>query len=202
MSHLVCEIHPREDKYLSGLVETSGPGPSYRLVPFSPGVRYHSHTVQSSSHGLICYQRNVKLPLYVPLLLDCMVWKEDAFQHPWNDVSAYTFPPFILLRQVLSRVMLLTNLSLVLVAHLLPQKEWFTDLLALRVKEPIKFPLLWNLLVQLHIRSFHKSLEMLQLYTLKMSSDLSARLAFQKRLHRWSLWTIEDPQHFFTRKVV
>ena len=32
-------------------------------------------------------------------------------------------------------------------APLWPQKEWFLDLLALRVEEPLEFPMLWNLLV-------------------------------------------------------
>ena len=42
--------------------------------------------------------------------------------------------PFALIRQVLLRVLLLTGLSLVLVA----QKQWFTDLLSLLVDEPLQ----------------------------------------------------------------
>ena len=84
---------------------------------------------------------NMKLPLYLSLVLDPIAWKQNAFQHPWNDLSACDFPPFTLLRQVLLRVMLSANLSLVIVTPLWPQ-EWFADLLALLVEEPLELPLL------------------------------------------------------------
>ena len=48
-----------------------------------------------------------------------MAWKQDAFQHPWDHLSAYAFSPFALLKQVLSKVVLSTGLSLVLMALLL-----------------------------------------------------------------------------------
>ena len=73
-------------------------------------------------------------------------------------LSTYTFPLFVLLRQVLSRVMLLTRLSLVVVAPCWPQKMWFAGLLSLLVEKPLELPLLWNLLVQPHIRKFHRGL--------------------------------------------
>ena len=60
-----------------------------------------------------------------------MVWKQDAFRHPWVDLDAYAFPPLLLLR-----VMISTNLSLVLVDPLWPPEEGFADLLALLV-EPL-----------------------------------------------------------------
>ena len=57
---------------------------------------------------------NAKLPLYVSLVPEPMAWKQDTFHHP-GDVKPPP-PPFTLLCQVLSRVMLATRLSLVLVA--------------------------------------------------------------------------------------
>ena len=69
---------------------------------------------------LFATMANMKLPLYVSLVLAPRAWKEVAFQHPWDDPSAYTFFPCALLRKVLSRVMPLTNLSLVLVAPIWP----------------------------------------------------------------------------------
>ena len=41
---------------------------------------------------------NAKLPVYVFLFQDSMVWEQDAFQHPWNDLSTFT-----LLKEVFSR---------------------------------------------------------------------------------------------------
>ena len=55
---------------------------------------------------------------------------------------------FALLKQVLSGVMLSRNLSMILVASLWPQKEWFADALVLLVEERLELPMLWNLLVQ------------------------------------------------------
>ena len=103
---------------------------------------------------------STKLPLYVSFAIpDPIVWKQDAFQHPWANLSAYAFFPFALLRQVLSRVMLSTNLSLILVAPRCPQKEWSADLLDLLVEEPLEVILPWNLMVLLHVRKFHRGLE-------------------------------------------
>ena len=75
------------------------------------------------------------------------------------------------------RVMPSTNLSLVLVAPLWPQKEWCADLLAFLVEEPLKLPLLWKLLFQPHVRKFHRGLEMLYLHSWKLSSDFICKAA-------------------------
>ena len=86
-----------------------------------------------------------------------MLWNEDAFQHQWYDlpVRVYAFSLFTFLCKVLSEVMLSCNSSMILVAPFRPQKEAFTDLQALLVEEPLKLPMLWNLLVQSYVRKFH-----------------------------------------------
>ena len=43
---------------------------------------------------------------------------------------------------------------MILVAPLWPQKEWFIDLLALLVEEPLELPMPWKLLVQPYMRKF------------------------------------------------
>ena len=87
-----------------------------------------------------------------------MAWKEDAFHHWWDDLSIY-ISPFTLLRQVLSRVLQSHNLSVILVALLWPQKDWFTDfvvvVVVVLVEEPLKLFMLWELLVHPHLRNFH-----------------------------------------------
>ena len=45
-----------------------------------------------------------------------------------------------------------------LVVAFWPQKELLADLLALLVEEPHELPIVWNLLVQSHIRKFHRRL--------------------------------------------
>ena len=70
-------------------------------------------------------------------------------------------------------------------------------MLALLVEEPLKFPLLWNLLVQPHGRKFHGGLETLHLHACVLSCDWSGRLTFWRKLQWSSLWAFEDPQASF-----
>ena len=55
-----------------------------------------------------------KIALYMSSIPDPMAWKQDAFQHPWDNLCMYTFSPFTLLRQILLRVMLSTNLLMIM----------------------------------------------------------------------------------------
>ena len=112
---------------------------------------------------------------------------------PLGPDLAYTFPPFALLRQVLSRVLLLTGLSLVLVVLLWPCKDWFPDLLSLFVVERLRFLQVWNLLVQPHVWRFQSRPRTLQLHAWKLSSVLSRRQAFLKRLRESQLRTSGTP---------
>ena len=41
---------------------------------------------------LFATRANTKLPLYVSLIPDPMTWKQDAFQHLWDNLSVYAFP--------------------------------------------------------------------------------------------------------------
>ena len=113
---------------------------------------------------------------------DLLAWKHDTFQHPWDHLSASAFPPFALLRQVLSRVLLSTGFPLVLVAPLWPDKGWFADLWSWLVNKPLGLPRLWDLLVQPQVRKFHLGLRTCWLHVWKFSSVLSKRLAFLSRL--------------------
>ena len=83
-----------------------------------------------------------------------------------------------LLQQVLSRVLFSTGLSLILVALLWLQKEWYADLLSLLVDESLELRQIRNLLVPPHTRTFHRSLGTLHLHTWRLSSDSSASGVF------------------------
>ena len=48
---------------------------------------------------LFATHANTKLPIYISPVPDLIVWKQDAFQHPWDDLTAYTFPLFDVLLQ-------------------------------------------------------------------------------------------------------
>ena len=105
------QIYSGEEECFGGPAQSSRPG-SYllpRVFEAICGVFGRPYLELFVTHA------NAKLPLYVYPVPDPMTWKQDVLQHPWDHLSAYAFPPFSLLRQVLSRVLLSTGLLLVLV---------------------------------------------------------------------------------------
>ena len=198
---LVCEIHSREE-HLIGPVEPSRSGPSHRGVLASMGIWCHLWCHRSTSPKFVYYQSKCKTS-FIGVSSSETFGKEVGCSS--NSTSSLELSqclhisPFALLSQVLLKVMLSTNLSLILLAPLGPQKEWFGGLLAVLVEEFVEHPLLWNLVVQPHIRKFHRGLEILQPHVWKLSSDSSARLALEKRSERLSLRT-SGPQYALTRE--
>ena len=87
---------------------------------------------------LFATQANVKLPLYISPVPDSMAWKEDTFQHSWEDLYVYAFPLFDPLKEILLRVLISQNLSMILVVSLWPQKGLFSNLPSLLVDNPLK----------------------------------------------------------------
>ena len=107
--------HTREEECLDGSTELPIPDPSHRIVSFFLG--YSTPSVRCMVILSTCLlQKQIWNCLSMCLIQDAMARKQNTFQYPWDDLSAYAFLHFALLRQVLSRVMLSINLSLVLVA--------------------------------------------------------------------------------------
>ena len=57
-----------------------------------------------------------------------------AFLQDWEDLQAYAFPSFALLRAFLNKARGTRNLDLTLIAPYWPRKEWFPDLLEAAVE--------------------------------------------------------------------
>ena len=74
---------------------------------------------------------NFRLQVYFSPLNDPLAVGMDAFLQDWNGLQAYTFPPFVLVRQVLVKLCSCKGMELTLIAPYWPQKEWFPDLLSL-----------------------------------------------------------------------
>ena len=75
------------------------------LVEWSLHPQVFNNTCREFGHphvSLFATTVNTKLPVYVLHIPDPMAFKEDTFQHQWSELSVYAFPPFALLRQVLS----------------------------------------------------------------------------------------------------
>ena len=119
---------------------------------------------------------NAKLPLYCSLILDPQALFEDAFRHPWENLDTYAFPPFQLVERVVAQVRETPNLSMTLVAPLLPEKAWFVELLPLLTQPPLALPLWDRLLRQPHFHRFHGGVHALNLHAWRQASPQKVRL--------------------------
>ena len=131
---------------------------------------------------------NRRLPVYCSPVPDPLAW-HDAFTVPWDHLDAYAFPPCAILRLVINRVLMSSHLRLILIAPMWPQQEWYPDLLALLVEEPIELPLWRNLLRQLHTQAVHGALVRLRLHPWRLSSVPSER---ERERERDSLFTAHN----------
>ena len=122
-----------------------------------------SSTLLASDDRPVCHHTQL-LPA-LSLLNDPMEAGTDAFLQSWDHLQAYAFPPFSLIRQVLSRLQSSWGTLLTL-------KEWYPDLLRLSVAPPVTLPSRPVLLRQPHIYRLHQNLPMLQLHEWRLSSAL------------------------------
>ena len=113
---------------------------------------------------------NYRLPVYFAPLQDPMCVGTDALLQIWDDLQAYAFPPFSLIRRVLNKVRLSRRLQLTLIAPFWPQKEWFPDLLEVLMEPPLRLPERRDLLRQPHFHRFHLGLQSLRLHAWRLSS--------------------------------
>ena len=111
---------------------------------------------------------NFRCPIYFAPFTDPQSAGTDALLQPWENLQAYAFPPFCLVRQVLNKVRMLENLDLTLVAPYWPQKEWFPDLLGLAVEPPIRLPVRSDLLKQPHFHRYCLNLQTLSLHAWRL----------------------------------
>ena len=115
---------------------------------------------------------NLRCPLYFAPMSDPQSIGADAFLHPWDNLMAYAFPPFTLVRRVLNKVRESHNLVLTLIAPFWPQKEWFPDLLESLLEPPLRLPERRDLLRQPHFHHFHQRPQSLQLHAWRLSGGL------------------------------
>ena len=128
-----CTVYFGEEQYSHWPSQASWPGSSDQVILSSSGVKLHNRKFEillvclsgSSSHGV----------------------EGSHFLSQLCDLSVWAFHPFSPQRQVLSRMLISRNLSVILVAPLWLQKEWFADLFLFLVDVPLELLKPWNLLV-------------------------------------------------------
>ena len=82
------------------------------------------------------------------------------------------FPPFVLIRQVLNKLVSSKGTYLTLVAPYWPQKELFPVLQSLSVAPPVALPMCRDLLRQPHFHRLHRDLLVLNLHAWRLLSGL------------------------------
>ena len=148
---------------------------------------------------LFATRHNRKLQVFFSAVPDPWAAAEDALQHPWDNLFAYAFPPFSLIRKVISRALVTPNLRMILVAPKWPQAIWYPDLLALLAGEPREIPPWHNLLAQPHVERYHRAVQSLRLHGWLLSTISCEREAFLvAQQQRW-LETSVSPLQLCTR---
>ena len=125
---------------------------------------------------------NQRLPQYCSPLKDTAALGEDAFEHSWNNLDVYAYPPHGLVQQVLARVRQAENLSMTLIAPLHARAVWFPDLLELLSDHPVALPLYDDLLSQPLSGRNHRSIKGLNLHAWRLCSESYVRQDFLSRM--------------------
>lgn len=89
---------------------------------------------------------NAQLPRSSSLTLKPGAWRVNALSFSWKNLNGYAFPPFLLIKNCLSKVTR-EGSSLVLVCPIWQSQSWFPLLLELACEIPIIVPSCPNLLL-------------------------------------------------------
>ena len=111
---------------------------------------------------------NKKLPLYVSPFPDPEALCVDALSMNWNNLRAYAFPPFAILKQVMRKLEQSQNCELIMIAPFWPNQTWFAVLESLSVCNPVQLPLRFDLLKQPLQDLFHMNLTILNLHAWRL----------------------------------
>ena len=115
---------------------------------------------------------NHRLPLYVSPFPDPKAWKINALLIQWTGVKMYAFPPWSILEEVLLKLREEPT-EMILIAPAWTNRPWFPLLRQMLTEEPIKLPLIPDLLYQPHTGELHQNLGFLNLHAWKLSSEAS-----------------------------
>ena len=127
---------------------------------------------------------NHQLPLYVSPVPDDQAWDTDALSINWEGLSAYAYPPTILIPQVLRKVEE-SDCLILLIAPNWPNQAWFPVLLNLLVEFPLVLPTHRRLLRQPQSNVYHTKPDALKLHAWLLSRNDYLRRDFLLRLRRW-----------------
>ena len=102
--HLNARYLPGENNVLADVLSRRGQVVGTEWSPHPRVARALFRRWGNPSIDLFATCLNAKLPLYCSLVPDPQAVFQDAFQHPWDDLDLYVFPPFPLVGRVIARV--------------------------------------------------------------------------------------------------
>jgi hypothetical protein len=137
-----------------------------------------------------------RLPLFVSPYPDVRAMSTDALLMDWDLLTAYAFPPTILIPQVLKKIAL-SSARILLIAPAWPDRSWFPALLELLEDVPWELPLWPNLLSPPHLESLNPNIGWLNLHAWPLSGDNSGNRNFRSQP---AFHSCEDP--FLSNGVV
>jgi len=121
---------------------------------------------------LFATKDSAKLPVFVSPLPELEAWRTDALSFPWENLWAYAFPPFPLIRATLSQIRI-TPCKVILIAPDWPTQSWYPLLLSLATTKPLPLPTSPTMLRQPGSRIFHPNPHRLALHAWLLSGPLS-----------------------------
>ena len=144
-----------------------------KLLGLEGGERYCQIPVRwgpPPGEDLFATLYNRKLPSYVSPFPDEEAVAVDALALSWDNLIAYAFPPFAILKKVVQKLEQSVNCKMVLVAPHWPNQSWFAVLTKLSQVQPIRLPLWHDLLKQPVQDLYHQNLELLDLHAWSLYS--------------------------------
>ena len=192
---LTTRYTPRKKNFLADQLGSFRPGPFHGVASSSPRIRCSLRGLRLPLYRFICCESKCKVTFICVCGSKSHDLESGSLSASMRRSQYLHLHPFTLLWHVLLRAVLSTRLSLILVAPFWPQKKSCSLIyLSFLMEEPHELPLLWNLLVQPHIRKFQRCLETLHHHVWKLSNVSSERLAFQEKLQKSSPWISRVPQ--------
>ena len=102
---ILSSLYHHARQALAWATQSSGPSDGDRLVPSSTGRSKSISDMGQSSSGIICISSEQENTGVMFPSSWSMAWQEDAFLVPWDNLDAYDFPPFSLIRVVMTQLM-------------------------------------------------------------------------------------------------
>ena len=131
---------------------------------------------------LFATHQTKRLPCYVSPFPDPLAFAVDAMTIPWDGLLAYAYPPTALLLAVLQKLRQSESTELLLIAPAWPKQSWYPLLLQSIIDHPRRLPPLQHLLWHPSGKQYHQSPEVFHLHGWRVSSSVSARQDFLRRL--------------------